>query len=171
MKKTNFTPGYSIVEIIIYIAVFSVLVTVVMNSFIVLTSFYNQNRTHHDLLENGNSVMERLSREIRKANSVRTGTSTFGTSPGVLDLENFVDVTTSTYVKFGSNNGTLDLYINNTNIGNLLAPNIEVESLIFRKITTTNSTAIKIELTLKDTKDAKNLVEKFYSTIILRGGY
>ena len=171
MKKTNFTSGYSIVEIIIYIAVFAVLVTVVMNSFIVLTSFYNQNRTHHDLLENGNSVMERLSREVRTANNVRTGTSTFGSHPGVLDLDSTDASDVAQIVKFSTTNGALNLSVNNTNMGNLLAPNIQVDSLVFRQITTTNSSAIKIELTLRDTKDEKNLVEKFYNTIILRGGY
>lgn len=171
MKIKNSKSGYSIVEILIYIAVFTVLTTVVMNAFIVLTSFYAQNRTHHDLLENGNSVMERMSREIRNADSIRTSTSTFGTSPGVLDLENYVDVTTSTYVKFSTTNGELNLSVNNTNLGNLLSSNVQVTSLVFRKITTTNSTAVKIEMTLRDTKDQTSLAENFYDTIILRGGY
>jgi Tfp pilus assembly protein PilE len=171
MKIKNSKSGYSIVEIIIYIAVFTVLTTVVMNAFIVLTSFYAQNRTHHDLLENGNSVMERMSREIRNADNIRTSTSTFGTSPGALDLENYVDVTTSTYVKFSTTNGELNLSVNNTNLGNLLSANVQVTSLVFRKITTTNSTAVKIEMTLRDTKDQTSLAENFYDTIILRGGY
>ena len=171
MKKINLQSGYSIVEIIIYIAVFAVLTTVVMNSFIVLTSFYNQNRTHHDLLENGNSVMERLSREIRTANNIRTGTSTLGSNPGVLDLDSVDSSNNTQTVKFSTTNGALNLAVNGTSVGNLLGPNIQVTSLVFRKITTTNSTAVKIEMTLKDTKDATNLVENFYDTIILRGGY
>jgi len=48
---------------------------------------------------------------------------------------------------------------------------VQVTSLVFRKITTTNSTAVKIEMTLRDTKDQTSLVENFYDTIILRGGY
>lgn len=171
MKIKNSKSGYSIVEILIYIAVFAVLTTVVMNAFIVLTSFYAQNRTHHDLLENGNSVMERMSREIRSANNIRTGTSTLGTSPGVLDLDSVDASNNAQTVKFSTTSGELNLSVNNTNLGNLLSSNVQVTSLVFRKITTTNSTAVKIEMTLRDTKDQTSLEENFYDTIILRGGY
>lgn len=171
MKNQSLKSGYSIIEIIIYVSVFSVLVIVVMNAFIVLTSFFGQTRTNHELLESGNTAMERISREIRTANNVRTGSSTLGSSPGVLDLDSVDTSNNAQTVKFSSSNGTLDLYINNTNQGNLLSSNIHVTSLIFRKITTTNSTAVKTEMTLQDMRDKNNLSAKFYDTIILRGGY
>ncbi len=171
MKPLNLKSGYSIIEIIIYVAVFAVITLVIMNSFIVLVSFFNQTRTNHDLVKNGNIALDRMSYEIRLANNIRTGTSTLGSSPGVLDLDSVDSGGTAQTVKFDVSSGDLNLSYNSTLQASILAPNIDVTSLIFRKITTTNSTAVKVEITLQDTRDRTGLTEKFSDTIILRGGY
>jgi hypothetical protein len=112
-----------------------------------------------------------MSYEIRLANNIRTGTSTLGSSPGVLDLDSVDSGGTAQTVKFDVSSGDLNLSYNGTLQASILAPNIDVTSLIFRKITTTNSTAVKVEITLQDTRDRTGLTEKFSDTIILRGGY
>ncbi|MCC6323276.1 hypothetical protein IT400_00610 [Candidatus Nomurabacteria bacterium] len=167
MKYINLKSGYSIIEIIIYIAVFATVAVVVGNIFMALISSFNQTRTNHNILQNGNTVLERMSREIHKANNIRTATSTFGSSPGVLDLDSIDESNNPRTVKFNVGNGALNLYYNNTLVGNLLSPNIKVISLIFYKTTTTNGPSIKMEITLQDTNDKTGLTEKFYNVATL----
>lgn len=171
MKISNTKSGYSLIEMIVYIAIFAVLAVLVINSFIVVLSSFNQTRTNRDLLESGNTMFERVSREIRLANSVTTGESTLGSSPGVLTLSGIDDVGASRVVKFIVENGKLNLYEDGVLVGPLNGQNTQVTSLIFRQITTTNSSAVKVELTLQDLRGKNRKTVNFYDTVILRGGY
>jgi type II secretory pathway pseudopilin PulG len=163
--------GYSIVEILIYLAIFTILSVLVINSFITVTRSFSTTRTNRDLLESGSGAMDRISREIRQAKSVDVPNSTFGTSPGVLSLSSTDSGGTAETVKFIVESGALNVYINGTLVGNLIDSNISVYSLIFRHITTTEGEGVKIELTLQDTPGPTPKLEKFYDTILLRGNY
>ena len=171
MKNHHLKAGYSLIELLIYIAVFSALVILVMNVFIVFMSFFNEGRGNRAILESGNVVMDRISREVRGAVAVRDSTSTFGSSFGTLDLDTFDSNNNTTNIKFTVNNGGIDLIRGSTDLGNLLGSNVEVTNLVFRKIITAHSNAIKIEMTLKDKRDPNTLTQNFYNTVILRGGY
>ncbi len=169
--NTHTKSGYSLIEVLIYIAIFSVLVIVVMNVFIVFISFFNEGRGNRAILESGNAVMERMSREIRLASYVRYSTSTLGSSFGALDLDTLDSSSNPTNVKFEVNNGGIEFVQGSTTMGNLLGDNVEVTNLIFRKIDTGNSKAVKIEMTLKDKHDMLTPTQNFYNTVILRGTY
>lgn len=168
-KQTN--KGYSIVEMLVYLAIFTAISIFIINSMIVVLGSFAATRTNRDLLESGGITMERISREIRQSKSVDIVNSTLGSSPGVLQLNSTDSAGNSMTVKFVVSSGTLNLYENGTSIGNLLGQNISVSSLIFRRISTTNGEAVKIELTLQDIYSKNNQSQNFYNTIILRGGY
>ncbi len=171
MNKKNTQKGYSLIEMIIYVSIFAVLSVVVVNSFSVVISSFVESRTNRDLLESGNTVLEKISREIRLASSVDTAGSTLGSSPGVLQLNSVDSSNNARVVKFVFENNTLNIYENNTLTGSLIGNNETITSAIFRKITTSAGTAIKVELTLKDTRGKRQRTENFYDTIILRGDY
>lgn len=171
INNINKNRGYSLVEIIIYLAIFTSVSLVVINSLIVSMSSFSVVRSNRDILESGTLAMERISREIRNANSVATANSTLGSSPGTLEL-NTTDINDDpTTIKFTMANGAINLYAGGTLTGNLLGSNISVTSLIFRHIITTEGEAVKIEMTLSDTRTKQSNVEKFYNTVILRGSY
>jgi type II secretory pathway pseudopilin PulG len=159
--------GFSLVEIIIYLAIFTMLSILVINSFITVMGSSYVIRENISLLEAGINSTERISREIRESNVVDLTSSS-------LSLNNTDDGTSKRFSKEGelfnlyecSNLGSCD-----TLSGNLLGPNILLESLVFRRIATTESEAIKIEMSLRDARSKTNKVENFYNTIILRGGY
>ncbi len=166
MKKLHLKSGYSIIEIIIYVSVFAVVSIIIANAFIVLVSFFNQSRTNHDLLQNGNTALERISTEIRIATAVK-GTSVLGTSPGVLELDSFDSNDNAQVIKFAVVSGALNIYKDDVLIGNMLGPNVTVTSLIFREVATTNSKVVKVEMTLKDSRDKTGLSESFSNIIVL----
>ena len=168
MKKQN---GYSVIEIIVYIAIFAFFSITVLKSYTAVLGSLRESRTDRDLLESGSAIMERLSREIRQAKSVDVVNSTLGTSPGVLQLNSTTSGGSATVMKFITSSGAINLYQDGTLVGNLLGQNISVISLIFRRISLTNGEAVRIEMTLQDTRSTLNRTDNFYNTIILRGSY
>lgn len=163
--------GYSVVEILVYLAIFASLSILVINSFITVLSTFDMTRSNRDLLESGATAMERISREIRQSESIDIANSTLGSSPGVLQLNSTDSGGSPIVIRFTTSNGALNLYEAGALIGNLLGQNISVTNLVFRRIITTNGEAIKVELTIQDTSGKSPRSENFYNTIILRGQY
>lgn len=171
MMHMTRTKGFSIMELIVYVAIFGLVSVVVINSFVVVLNSYATTRTNRDLMESGLEVMERMSREIRQAKSIDLINSTFGTSPGVLQLNTTDSSGNAQTVKFIVESNKINLYVNNTYVGVILNYNISVSSLIFRRISTSQGDAVKIELTLQDTPGHTTKLEKFYDTVTVRGNY
>jgi len=164
--KTQNKKGYSIVEIMVYLAIFTALSILVINSFLVILSSFNTTNMNRKLLESGVVSMERISREIRQAKSVDASST-----QTILVLNSHDNLGVAMTIKFINENGELNLYKDNTLQGNLLGDNLSVTNLMFSRITTTESEAVKIKITLQYSGEHKTKSENFYNTIVLRGGY
>jgi len=160
--------GFGVMEVIIYLSLFTVISILVINSFIVILNSFSNMRTNTNLLDSGSMAMERISREVRSAKSIDLTNSTFESNTGTMRLN---DTDGTSYIDIGRNTNLLNLSKNGTLFGNLLAPNIIVTKFYLRYITTTKGSAIKIEMTLQDTKSKRNKTANFYNTVVLRGGY
>ena len=171
--------GFSIIEIIIYLAIFAFVSIFVVNSLIVSMSSFSSTHTNHLLMESGLSSMDRISREIRQASSVDIGNSSLGVNPGILQLNTTDGAGKVIAVKIKKETDlSLNIYksvytspINLVLVGNLLNSSIVIDNLIFRRIDTVAGEGVKIEMTLRDSKSKNNKTEKFYDTVILRGSY
>jgi len=172
-KKTmpNLVWGFSLIETIIYLAIFTVMSVLVINSFITILSSFNKTNIDRRMLESGSAVMEKMSREIRQAKNVDIANSTLGSTPGVLQLNSTDDDGNPVIIKFIVENQSFNLYRNGVLVGNLLNKNISITNLIFRRVSTTNSEAVKIEMILQYSDGRDVRTENFYNTIVLRGGY
>jgi prepilin-type N-terminal cleavage/methylation domain-containing protein len=169
LEKKKTKKGFSLIEVVIYLAIFTMVSALVFHSFITVMSAFSTTRTNRNLLEAGLSSMERISREIRQAKNIDLMASNL--TIGILQLDSVDNNDNLRIIKFSKENSELNFYQTETLIGNLIGSNISLESLIFRKIETTKSQAIKIEMTLRDLKGKNNKTANFYNTIILRGGY
>ena len=165
-KKINFNKGFSIIEIIIYLAIFTIISTVVINSFIIVLASFSTIKNNQNILNSGTIAMDRMSYEIRQAKSIDVINSTFSSDTGVLCLKD--ESGTSCITKFNKNGNTLNLFQNNVLVGNLLASNIILNKLMFNRISTTNSEAVKIKMEIQD---VHGKIETFYDTVVVRGGY
>lgn len=155
---------------IVYLAIFAFMSLVVINSFMVILRSFNHARINRDLLESGATAMERISRELRKSKVVNVANSSFGSNPGILQLDNLnVTGTPDSIIRFTVTNGDLNITENGTVIGNLLGENVSVTNLIFRRITTPHGDAVKIELTIQIVSGGIIRSENFYDTILSRG--
>lgn len=162
--------GFTLVEMIIYIAFFSLLSTLAVEStLLVMRSFYSLRLTQ-SVNESATVALERLSREVRNAYDFDTTQSTFNASPGRLMLQtkdvNGANTTMEFYMDAANQ---LRLREGGVDRGALVVKGVVVTNLVFRPITTTKSKAIKIEATLQDSRAALAQIVKFYDTIVLRG--
>ncbi len=161
--------GFSLIETLVYIAIFTMLSIVVINALIVMIKSFRQTAVEADFLQNA-ELFERMSREIRQAKSINV-TSVFGSSPGDLKLNSTDSSGVAKTVEFLLSGQNLQFKENGVLTGNLNTSNIQITSLIFRQITTAKGKAIKIEMSVKDTRDKAGRTENFYDTIEMRGSY
>lgn len=170
MKNLKKISGFTLVEMIIYIAFFAVLSVVTVNATImVMKSFYSL-RITQNISQSATTALERMSREIRNAYDIDTVNSTFGTSPGRLTLSTKDNFGANTTVEFYVNAGNqLNMKIGTVDQGALMTKSVTITNLVFYLITNINSKSIKIEMTLRDSRADITKTVKFYDTIVLRG--
>lgn len=161
--------GFTLVEMIIYIAFFAVLSLLALEAtLVVMKSFYTLRLTQ-SVNQSATVGLERMSREIRDAYDIDTTNSTFGTSPGRLTLKTKDSSDANTTIEFYVSGSQMGIKEGGIDQGSLMTKNATITNLIFRFITTANSKAVKIEMTIHDARTVLKQDAKFYDTIILRG--
>ena len=158
--------GYTLLEIIFYIAIFSVLTLVVIDAIIVMTKAFKETSIQTNFVQSS-TIMERISREIRKA----TGINSINNNGNNLILDTKDDAGDNKTVEFLLSGSDLQLKENDILIGNLNTPNIIITNLSFTQITTTKGLAVRVIFSARSSKDGSGRIEDFYDTIVLRGKY
>lgn len=165
--KSNFfgrSDGFSILETIFYISIFTILSIVVINAMTTITKAFKETTIQAELVQGGN-VMERIAREIRQAYGINSITA------DSLKLNTTDSTGVNKTMTFLFTNPNISISENDILIGNLNTQNIAVTGLVFTQINTTKGSAVKIFLTIKSNHDLLNRNENFYDTIVLRGMY
>jgi prepilin-type N-terminal cleavage/methylation domain-containing protein len=167
--------GFTLLEMVIYIAILAVVSVFVITSILNTMSAYGKYRVSRYINLAGSSAMERITREIRMADDILAVESVFEVHPGKLKL--------STIDPVSENTTTVDLFASSTQLmikeGSdtevaLTPVALELTNLIFREVATstnTNSYAIKVEMEIKGQKGNIEKTAKFYNTVILRRSY
>ena len=164
LKKNN---GYSLIETIVYTALLVMLVGAITFGTKILLDAYKRTKTIRQIEVAALDSMDRMTREIRNADSVDGANSAYNASPGVLQLISGGGATTT---KFYISGQKLFIDENGSSIGTLTNTGIKVSSLVFRHIQATSSEAIKVELTL--TSSSTPVISKnFYDSAVVRGSY
>jgi len=155
---------------IIYIAFFAILSVLAINATImVMRSFYTL-RINQSISQSATTAMERMSREIRNAYNIDTANSTLGTSPGRLTLLTKDNIGTLISVEFYVTAGNqVNMKIAGVDQGSLMTKTVTITNLVFTQITTANSKAVKVDMTLTDNRSGILKAVKYYDTIVLRG--
>jgi hypothetical protein len=165
---TKYLRGYSLIELLVYISIFSLIAVVVVNSLIVSTKSFSETKTNRVLLHGGFDIMERVSREIRGAESIGAGSS-FGVSPSQLILSKTTTGGESETTRISVESGVVNLYKNDVLQGALSDSSIVVEAIIFRQIIVGSARAVRIELTISNNSTVSQKNSTMYTTTLLRG--
>ena len=168
MTNNKLIKGYSLVEMVIYIAILSIVSILVINTVLSFTKGYRDVMALRMIDHSSIDVMERMTRDIRSATQIDNGNSVFGTNPGVLVLVSTVNGV-STVTKFYLEKGIIKLDINGSYFGPLTLSNTTVNSLVFTKLDSGISSAVKIDMTVSSTAGGVTKTKTYHSTIVLRG--
>lgn len=140
--------GFSLIEIIIYVALVSIIAVSFVVFIIDVTTSSQKARVRQEVQQNARFAFQRITREIRAADDVNAGSSAFGTSPGVLSLA--ADNPTDDPTVFSVNGGVLQITQGANPAQDLTSDRFVVTNLVFTDLSVNNRTKnIMIELTLE----------------------
>lgn len=140
------TEGFSLIELIVYIAIVSAVLIVAVVLSIDLLRGRAKSTSLEAVNQNARLALERMTTAIRNADLIQTGGSTFGTSPGRLSLQ-MPDSAVNPTV-FDVSGSTLRITEGTGSPQPLTSPDIEVTSLIFTHLNQAGSEGVRISLGL-----------------------
>ena len=88
-KRDNYgdsREGFSYVEMLVYLAIMSVLAVSLVMFILIVIEVRNKSYVVQEVQANARSALDVMSQKIRMADGLNTGSSTFGSDPGVLSL-------------------------------------------------------------------------------------
>lgn len=172
-KYVDTKRGMSLIELVVYMSMLVILLSAITQSTLLLSTHYRAVRNTRDIEDSAIQVMDRLVREARSATDIVTASSTFIVSPSVVtfistDSSSGQSTTTSFYVV----NDKLRVSENGIDLGPLTKESVRVIGFTVYQITTSNSKALKIELSLLSDEATPAVISKnFYDTVVIRGTY
>lgn len=154
MKK-----GFTLVELIIYVAMIGVVVIGFLNFGLNVIYTGEKSEIRQEVQRNATYALQRVLSKIKEANAVNAGSSTFDSHPGVLSLEmedSAVDPTV-----FDISGGILRMTEGVSSPVNLIPAELEATNLVFSNLSVSGRTSnIKIELTARHRNyNVSNLAE------------
>lgn len=164
MKTRNQQKSFTLTEILIYVAVLSI-ITLAASSFFLWISRSNiKARAMREVTANGERVIQMITAEIKEAENIYTPTSVFDSHPGQLSLEAtkyLPEGESTTYIDFylcGSDGTRLCFKKESQDPIALTSEKVEVNNLVFNQIITSGAPSVQINLKI-DYKSPANKPE------------
>lgn len=169
MNKTNHTSkGFSILEMVVYIAILVLMLGVIMNVTVSVVRSHRAIKASKNVENSAIISLERITREVRQADSINILSSTFNSSPGRLVLDG-VDINDNPRtVEFYLDSNAIFLKENGVNLGPLSQPEARVESLIFSLYSDYDSMGVRIEAIIESGTSTYYRSNNFYSSATIR---
>ncbi|MEX2013762.1 MAG: prepilin-type N-terminal cleavage/methylation domain-containing protein [Parcubacteria group bacterium] len=163
--------GMTLVEMLVYVFLLTLTVFVIINSLFSLSRSYRSLESTLAIETTAQVALERLVREVRGSSSIAVAESVWDSSPGKLLLNQKDGDDNPLTVRFLVANERIEIEENGFNLGPLTPASVRVTNLVFRRITTLESEALKIEMTVESGEGTSFRSKNFYSTVVLRGSY
>lgn len=161
--------GYSLIEMVIYIAILVFIMVVVINILFNIVSSQKKFKSARSVENSASYTLERINREVRDAVSIDVANSIFGTNPGSLKLTGVDANGNSRTVEFFVSSSTVHIKENGVDLGRLTQADAQVTNLVFTRITNTHSDSVRTVMTVASGTTTNYRAENFYATTILRG--
>jgi len=170
-KKFSLNRGTSLVEMIIYIVLLTLVLGIIVQMLIAIGGVYRNIKLTRELESSGTIAMESMLREARNASSVVVGQSILGSSPGVLVIFGTDEISNPYEIRFDTSSGILRISKDGETPAALTSSSSLVSYLLFTHVTNVNSEGVRIELEMTGTAGPISKSEKFYGFTVLRGSY
>ncbi|MCA9391812.1 type II secretion system protein [candidate division WWE3 bacterium] len=123
--------GYTLVELIIYLAIMSTLMVSFIYYTISITTTRAKSNTIQEVQANARTALEVISNAVRDASGVNLGASTFDVDPGVLSLVNDDPAKNPTIISLDQDDGTLQIKEGASPTLNVTSGLVKVTNLAF----------------------------------------
>jgi prepilin-type N-terminal cleavage/methylation domain-containing protein len=163
--------GFTLIELLVYMTILVLMLVAIIGSVTGFARFYKRTSASQALARSGSYAMERMTREIRNAQTIDQTGSSLGAHPGRLTVVTPVSTGVTRSSEFSVVGNELQLSQDGIVTGTLTTPGTVVENLTFHRIATTTSEAVRIILTLSATFGTTTISASFYDTAVLRGSY
>jgi Tfp pilus assembly protein PilV len=163
MKNPSLQSGFSLVEMMVYVALLTVIVLALVNMVFSFSSSYAQLGALRAAENTGILSMERMIRDIHSATSLDNAQSSFSTSSGALAV-----VIGTTTTRFYLQNGVLRVSVGGTDVGPLSAANTTITNLMFKATSTAQSQGVHIDMTINGTAGNATRTKKYQTTVVLK---
>jgi type II secretory pathway pseudopilin PulG len=164
--------GFTFVELLIYIGFLSMFLTVMINCVVLFTRSWSTIRASRNLNTAAVSLLERMTRDIRNATAINTGSSTFGVATSTLSITTKDDAGNFVATSYRLNSSTNKITISQNGVEGPLTPStVTVNSFTLYRFTTAQSDGVRIIVSLTGTDHGKTATQTFYTTALLRGQY
>lgn len=170
-KRRYTQSGFSLIEVLLYVAIFSVMSVISMNTLFQSIRSFDSLRISRDINDSSVGIMERLTRDIKGSTGVDIGNSTFNISPGRLTLNTVSASGTPVTVEYYVAGSVLRYKEDGVDKGSLMSAKTAIDALVFRYINSGSTIGIKIELHLSSARGGVTKVDHFYDTVLMRGTY
>jgi len=172
MSKTTISKraGFSLLEMLLYVAILTFMIVVIMNILVSVSRSQKALVASRNIQASGMLTLERITREVRDANTISITESVFATHPGRLVLESFDELGNSRKVEFFLLNGAVHIMEDGVDLGQLSQPGVVVTGLLFRYLSSPNSKGVRTELILESGTGIASRTINLYSTSVIRKG-
>ena len=169
-KEVFKSGGFTLSEILVYIAVLSIVVLAVSSLLLWISRTNTKAQATREVLDNRRRLMETITHEIKEAQSIYTPTSLFADSLGQLSLE------TTKYLPLGETATFIDFYLCDTRLClkkedsdpvAITSERVEIVSLEFSQVAT-SSIQVNLQIDYKTEKEEYRSSINTTSTISLR---
>lgn len=186
MSKVN--KGFTLIEILVYIAVLIIALGIIVNSLITFSHAYSKSKAERDTLSNAQTAMNAILREIKYASAIYQPTSCFGEadpkpvcagSKRQLSLETYQNLPadeSKTFIDFYLDNQKIYLKRESQNSEELTSNKVRVVDLQFTRLAggaNLTEESVRIQITVEYNSNIPHLQTSttLYSTASLRGQY
>jgi len=149
-KQKQAPKGFSLIELIIYIAVLAIILLGMMSFSIDLLELRSKNIVASEIEAQGRLILEHLETVARHSEGVNTGSSTFGTDPGVLSLDVVAAIDDPTVFSLSADDGTFQMKKGSEDTAQLTSSSVFVSELVFTDLTSVEELGIiQVNFTLQ----------------------
>ena len=160
--------GFSLVEMIIYLALLAAVTIFLVDGISSLTKSYADFRLAKAVSTSASSALQRILYEVRQASSINLGQSTFGSTPGQLTLVDMDATGATSTVAFSVSGGQLHVSRGGVDEGPLTLSTVSVTNFTLTLLQNSMSSGVRIALTLQSSFGLKTRTETFYTTAVTR---
>lgn len=150
MKKAGYQKGFSLIELIIYLAIVSGVVLSMVLFSLSVSGSRAKTYVAQEVQANARVALNIISQKIKLANGVNMGVSIFGLDPGVLSLSMADAAKNPTVIDLDQDNGVLQIKEGVSSPVAITSDEVKVTNLVFTNLTSTGAREnIRIEFTVE----------------------